>query len=177
MATSERRGTGSGKDRRTGAKARTPAPAQPVMSSPEEPSRRAEQEPAQTQSQLPREEDRRREAIAKAAYYNAERRGFDGNRELDDWLEAEKEIDSRAGGAGIQHEASALSESTSDLMASNIQERASGADGDVIKPPDVQKWAKKLKVPAPRLREAIQRVGPVASDVRRYLNADGRPES
>lgn len=35
----------------------------------------------------------RRERVATAAYYNAERRGFQAGGEVDDWLEAEKQID------------------------------------------------------------------------------------
>ncbi len=35
----------------------------------------------------------RRERIRVAAYFNAERRGFVPGRELDDWLQAEQEID------------------------------------------------------------------------------------
>src|SRR5688572_7783848 len=35
----------------------------------------------------------RRERVATAAYYNAERRGFQAGSEVDDWLEAEKQID------------------------------------------------------------------------------------
>jgi hypothetical protein len=31
--------------------------------------------------------------IAKAAYYRAEQRGFNGDSEMQDWLEAEAEID------------------------------------------------------------------------------------
>jgi hypothetical protein len=34
----------------------------------------------------------RRRHIAEAAYYKAERRGFDGDRALDDWIEAEREL-------------------------------------------------------------------------------------
>lgn len=33
-----------------------------------------------------------REAVAKAAYYKAEKRGFEPGHELPDWLEAEAEI-------------------------------------------------------------------------------------
>jgi hypothetical protein len=33
-----------------------------------------------------------REMIAEAAYYRAERRGFNGGFELEDWLEAEAEV-------------------------------------------------------------------------------------
>ena len=36
----------------------------------------------------------RQSRIAEAAYYRAERRGFGGNHELEDWLEAEREFDS-----------------------------------------------------------------------------------
>ena len=37
--------------------------------------------------------EERRAMIAKAAYYRAERRGFDGESSEQDWLEAEAEID------------------------------------------------------------------------------------
>ena len=37
--------------------------------------------------------DERCRMIAEAAYLRAERRGFDSGSELDDWLEAEAEID------------------------------------------------------------------------------------
>ncbi len=39
------------------------------------------------------EPDERLARIAEAAYYHAERRGFDPGHELDDWLAAEAEID------------------------------------------------------------------------------------
>lgn len=37
--------------------------------------------------------ERRNAMIAEAAYYRAERRGFESGFELEDWLEAEREID------------------------------------------------------------------------------------
>ncbi|HXH64950.1 MAG TPA: DUF2934 domain-containing protein [Mariprofundaceae bacterium] len=37
----------------------------------------------------------RRQMIAEAAYYHAEQRGFATGNEMQDWLEAEKEIDRR----------------------------------------------------------------------------------
>lgn len=49
----------------------------------------------------------RRRRIAEAAYYNAERRGFAGNREVEDWLEAEKQVDSTAAGREAQQTAPA----------------------------------------------------------------------
>src|SRR5882672_8916012 len=41
----------------------------------------------------PAADEKRREQIALAAYYRAERRGFQGGSPLDDWLAAEAEID------------------------------------------------------------------------------------
>lgn len=38
--------------------------------------------------------DDRQRMIAEAAYFRAERRGFRGNEELDDWLAAEAQVDS-----------------------------------------------------------------------------------
>jgi hypothetical protein len=40
-------------------------------------------------------EQERRRRIAEAAYYRSERRGFAGNKELEDWLEAERELDAQ----------------------------------------------------------------------------------
>lgn len=42
--------------------------------------------------------EERHRMIAEQAYYLAERRGFDGDRCLDDWLQAESEIDRRLAG-------------------------------------------------------------------------------
>lgn len=39
--------------------------------------------------------DERQRMIEVAAYYRAERRGFDGGDPMQDWLEAEAEIDNR----------------------------------------------------------------------------------
>jgi hypothetical protein len=36
--------------------------------------------------------DEFREMVATAAYYRAEKRGFESGHEMDDWLEAEQEI-------------------------------------------------------------------------------------
>jgi DUF2934 family protein len=41
----------------------------------------------------PVDSDQRRAMIAEAAYYRAERRAFEPGHELDDWCEAEGEID------------------------------------------------------------------------------------
>jgi hypothetical protein len=42
----------------------------------------------------------RKALIAKAAYFNAERRGFAPGHELEDWLAAENEVDQRLAGEG-----------------------------------------------------------------------------
>ena len=40
-------------------------------------------------------EDQRRQMIAEAAYFRAERRGFSGGDSVGDWIEAEAEVDER----------------------------------------------------------------------------------
>ena len=49
---------------------------------------------------VPRVVEDRRVSIAKAAYFNAERRGFAPGHELEDWLAAENEVDQRLAGEG-----------------------------------------------------------------------------
>lgn len=44
--------------------------------------------------------EERQRLIAEAAYYIAERRGFAAGCELDDWLQAEAEIERRASASG-----------------------------------------------------------------------------
>ena len=46
------------------------------------------------------DEDTRREIIAVAAYYRAERRGFADGLADDDWFEAEREVELRLNGPG-----------------------------------------------------------------------------
>jgi hypothetical protein len=119
----------------------------------------------------------RRERIAVAAYYNAERRGFQAGGDVDDWLEAEKQVDARGPEKGVKGEASARRDGNAQASAGAL---ASGrpdfpdlneAGIEHIEPDDVAKWARRLKVPAPRLREAIKRVGPVVSDVKQFLDS------
>ena len=47
------------------------------------------------QREIPSFSESREARIAEAAYWRAESRGFTPGRELDDWLEAEREIDAR----------------------------------------------------------------------------------
>jgi hypothetical protein len=103
----------------------------------------------------PAEDASRRDRIAVAAYYNAERRGFEGNNELDDWLDAEKSID------GV---------SAADAAA----QLNPGADAtEVIYPEDIDEWAERLDVTREQLRVAIRQVGSKVDDVARFL---GNPD-
>jgi hypothetical protein len=97
----------------------------------------------------------RRERIAVTAYYNAERRGFEGNNELDDWLDAEKSID------GVSA-ADAAAQLNPDADAS-----------EVIYPEDIDEWAERLDVTREQLRVAIRQVGSKVDDVARFL---GNPD-
>jgi len=45
-------------------------------------------------------DEERQRRIAEAAYRKAQERGFDGDRHVEDWLEAEREHDASAGRAG-----------------------------------------------------------------------------
>jgi hypothetical protein len=48
--------------------------------------------------EIPSYSDSREARIAEAAYWRAERRGFTPGGEIDDWLEAEKEVDKEKSG-------------------------------------------------------------------------------
>ena len=49
---------------------------------------------------VPRISPKERERlVAEAAYFIAERRGFEAGRELEDWLQAEAEVNRRLGGS------------------------------------------------------------------------------
>lgn len=122
-------------------KARTRAPAKPPQSK------------ASVQSADP--EVARQERIAVAAYYNAERRGFAGNAELDDWLDAEKAID-----GATPADAAAQLEGSADAS-------------ELIYPEDLDEWAERLDVTREQLRVAIRQVGSRVDDVTRFL---GNPD-
>lgn len=47
------------------------------------------------------ESERRRRMIAEAAYFRAERRGFEAGCELEDWLAAEAEVDRLPAGGEV----------------------------------------------------------------------------
>lgn len=50
--------------------------------------------------ELPSFSSSREDRIAEAAYWRAERRGFQSGQEIDDWLAAEKEIDGERDASG-----------------------------------------------------------------------------
>jgi hypothetical protein len=150
-------------------------------------------DPHRNSPQRKEEDQARRERISVAAYYSAERRNFSPNGELDDWLQAEKQVDSLAGKGGPREEASAQQPDRAERALggsgderppadSQTVRRADGIDrpdfpdlNDAgvphIEPNEVTRWAKQLDVPAPRLREAIRRVGPIVEDVKRFLRS------
>jgi hypothetical protein len=130
----------------------------------------------------PGRNDERHQRIATAAYYNAERRGFQAGGETDDWLEAERQVDGRSSEKGPKGEASAGAMTgrgqadTEAALPPAATDRPDFPDLEQagvehIEPDEVPKWAKRLKVPAPKLREAISRVGPLVSDINRFLES------
>jgi hypothetical protein len=132
---------------------------------------------SQSDQPLPASDAERRARIAEAAYYNAERRGFQGGYETEDWLEAERQVDSHAAGKGIQAEASRMAEGADDVSAPNIrQERQPDAADGIIEPDQLKQWARDLNVTAARLREAIKTVGPRVEDVRQFLGTSPAKE-
>ncbi|MDB5808664.1 MAG: hypothetical protein JWN94_786 [Betaproteobacteria bacterium] len=96
-----------------------------------------------------------REYIAVAAYYRAEQRGFTGDQQVDDWLAAEKALAAESAPKGDD-----------DLKARGYVE-------EDIQPDEVEQWAERLQVSPERLRVAIQRVGPVSSEVEKFLQDPG----
>jgi hypothetical protein len=58
-------------------------------------SKKAPKQPSVRKTARTAGDDKRRSMIAEAAYLLAEQRGFEAGRELDDWLRAEQEIDTR----------------------------------------------------------------------------------
>jgi len=95
----------------------------------------------------------RTEDVAVAAYYIAERRGFAGDQQLDDWLSAEQELGSQPPTAG------------DDEIA------ARGLVEEDIAPDEIDRWAETFDVTLERLRVAIQRVGPSSKAVRTFLQS------
>jgi len=54
-------------------------------------------------SQVNVSDDERRRMVAEAAYYRAQQRGFTAGGEVDDWLEAEREITQRFRSGAARH--------------------------------------------------------------------------
>ena len=119
------------------------------------------------------EESERRRLIAEAAYYEAERRGFTGDRTLDDWLAAQ--------GGAAHDDATRQAENTEPNTREPATEPATelneavparhqaAVETETIAPDQVGAWARRLKVSPTRLREAIGRIGSAVTDVKEYL--------
>jgi hypothetical protein len=71
----------------------------------------------------------RRERIAVRAYYNAERRGFQGDGQLEDWLSAERDIDDPSRAGGVQQEASRQRDG---LAESGLKPQRDNAGGERV---------------------------------------------
>ena len=80
-------------------------------------------------------DDQRRQMIAEAAYFRAERRGFSGGDSVGDWIEGEAEVDERLRQTEAAHllecleegVASATTASAAAVIASPRRRRAGGA--------------------------------------------------
>jgi hypothetical protein len=90
--------------------------------------------------------------IAVAAYYIAERRDFEGERHIEDWLEAERALGAREEDGPTRDELAAREHVEED-----------------IKPNEIQRSADDLHISAEKLRAAIQRVGPNSTNVKEFL--------
>ena len=104
------------------------------------------------------DEAQRRQAIAEAAYFRAERRGFDGGDPLADWLEAEAEVDSRLGDG--RHAAGVLQGLEERLAA--VNEGLAGLR---------QRVGKMRSEAAAEWRQDLERLGNLRDSFRRRLNA------
>lgn len=117
----------------------------------------------------------RRARIAERAYFHAQRRGFQADRQLEDWLGAEREIDQESRSSGVKEEASLKSDPFADDAISGLASTPRTNEAENIEPDHVQDWAQRLGVQPARLREAIQRVGSRVSDVHQFLQDSQQP--
>ncbi len=110
------------------------------------------------------------EQIALAAYYNAERRGFAGNQDVNDWLDAERVL---------QLQLHDRVENSQEAASSTIAQEDLRAKPEDLPPDKVTEYAKKLEVSAESVRAAVQRVGPNTSEVQEYLyeNAENQTKA
>ena len=119
-------------------------------------------------------DEQRRERISLAAYYNAEKRGFSGDFQLEDWLEAEKQVGNyQTGGTANNRDQLSVQQSINqtDAVLDDVDARSSYQE--VIDPSEIKRWAEELGASATELREAISRVGSKVEDVRNFLVNNG----
>jgi hypothetical protein len=102
------------------------------------------------QAQGPTKNRPRTEEVAVAAYHIAERRGFAGDQQLDDWLSAERELGSQPSVSGDD-----------EIAARGLVQEDIAAD-------QIDQWAEALDVTPERLRVSIQSVGPSFKAVRTF---------
>ena len=113
-------------------------------------------------------EARRRE-IELAAYYSAEKRGFQGDLALEDWLEAERAL----GGGNRTGGSSSAGDAIKGAAGAGAHDLGDRRDDhpDRIEADHVERVARELGVAAARLRDAIRNVGPRRDEVERFLRS------
>ncbi len=79
-------------------------------------------------------------------------------------MASKAQYDGKATGKGQKGEAAAIQGPEAPRTGPSREEPV-----ERIEPDEVKQWAAKLNVTPRRLREAVRRVGPVVSDVRRFL--------
>jgi hypothetical protein len=97
-------------------------------------------------------EDQRRQMIAEAAYFRAERRGFNGGDPATDWIEAEAEVDERVRQIEGAHLLACLEEglATATKKLSSLKRKASSVTAGART--ELQRDVEKLG----ELREALR---------------------
>ncbi|MEO8165239.1 MAG: DUF2934 domain-containing protein [Betaproteobacteria bacterium] len=135
------------------------------------PQQRPQDSQANVSSTFSTDPNERQARIAQRAYSHAQRRGFQGDGQLEDWLRAEREIDHESHSVGKKQVASMNNDSISaDAIArETMYETPRDGGAEHIEPDQMKDWAQRLGVPANRLREVIQRVGSMVRDVRQSL--------
>lgn len=92
--------------------------------------------------------------------------GLAGQRRFPLWKNQRTNPADGAEDAGVQ---SPRASATSNDGAAPADDVNPDTPARQIAPDAVKHWARELNVPAPRLREAIRRVGPRVEEVRRFL--------
>ncbi len=152
--------------------------ARKIPSHPASPDENQQRRPTEADPVVPARaapDEDRRARIAERAYSHAQRRGFRDNGQIEDWLNAEREIDQESRSSGVKEEASLKSDPISDKAINRLSSSPRASEEEHIEPDHVQDWAQRLGVASTRLREAIQRVGSRVPDIQQFLEDSAQP--